>query len=328
MRLGGGGVATAPVEERPAMAAAAGVCFGSSLVVMLILALFGIANVEVTECGLNYSLLTREVEKKTYLPGRYWISPFNYFIRFPSTVTTIAFADSAMQLDLGPGERGERELRSRTKDGLDVNIELSFQYQLEKEKLYDLYTTFGGWPHYHNVFVRLAIDRLTESATLFTSPQFFTERTAIGNEMEKQLMKDYQDRLFSTVFSFQLRTVGLPKPFEDAIQETEVKKQDVRVALAEQNSTKVQLETQLMQATRRTKVKANRATGLAESVMLANKADITQFVSTQEKAADSYSAVLDQLDDKQQELLDYMKVRALRDHPSEKSLIGLAMPHS
>lgn len=295
---------------------------------MLLVGLFGIANVEMTQYGLSYSLLTRKVEKRTYLPGRYWISPFNYFIRFPSTVTTIAFADSAMQLDLGPGERGERELRSRTKDGLDVNIELSFQYQLKRDELYDLYTTFGGWPDYHNVFVRLAIDRLTESATLFTSPQFFTERTQIGNQMEKQLLQDFQDKLFSSVFSFQLRTVGLPKPFEDAIQETEVKKQDVRVAQAEQNSTRVQLETQLMQAKRRTKVKANRATGLAQSVMLANKADITQFTATQEKAADSYSAVMGQLDDNQQELLDYMEVRALRDHPSEKSLIGLAMPHT
>merc|ERR1719346_266403 len=110
---------------------------------MLFLGFFGFSQIDVTEYALNYSLLTHKVEKKTYLPGRYWIGPFNYFIRFPSTVTTIAFADSAMQLDLGPGERGERELRSRTKDGLDVNIELSFQYQLQMEKLYDLYTTFG-----------------------------------------------------------------------------------------------------------------------------------------------------------------------------------------
>lgn len=310
------------------LAAAVGACVASAIVVSGLVGLFGLANIEITQYGLNYSLLTRKIEKKTYLPGRYWIGPFNYFVRFPSTVTTIAFADSSMQLDLAPGERGERELRSRTKDGLDVNIELSFQYQLQKEELYNLYTTFGGWPDYHNLFVRLAIDRLTESATLFTSPQFFTERTQIGQQMEAQLLKDFEARLFSTVFSFQLRQVGLPKAFEDAIQETEVKKQDVRVAQAEQNSTRVSLATQLMQAQRRTKVKANKATGLAQSVMLENAADIKQFTATQEKAADSFHAVLGQLDDNQQDLLDYMEVRALRDHPSGKSLIGLSMPHS
>lgn len=326
MRLGGH---EDRAEHRPAPAmVAAGVCCCSSVVVMACVALFGVSNIQVTEYGLNYSLLTRKVEKKTYLPGPHWIGPFNYFIRFPSTVTTIAFADSAMQLDLGPGERGERELRSRTKDGLDVNIELSFQYQLQMDKLYELYTTFGGYPYYHQVFVRLAIDRLTECATLFTSPQFFTERTQIGHEMEAQLLKDFKARLFSTVFSFQLRTVGLPKPFEDAIQETEVKKQDVRVAQAEQNSTRVQLQTQLMQAKRRTQVKANKASGFAQSVILANSADIKQFTATQEKAADSYAAVMKQLDENAVDLLDYMEVRALRDHPSEKSLIGITMPHS
>merc|ERR1719491_1118722 len=145
--------------------------------------------------------------------------------------------------------------------------------------------------------------------------------------MEAQLLKDFEARLKSKIFSFQLRTVNLPKAFEDAIQETEVKKQDVRVAQAEQNSTRVSLETQLMQAQRRTKVKANKASGFPQSVMLENKADIEQFTATREKAADSYAAVMGQLDSNQQELLDYMKVRALRDHPSEKSLIGLKMPH-
>jgi len=298
--------------------------------VLTFFALFGFGNVEVTEYALKYSLITRKVEKRTYLPGRYWIGPASFFIKFPSTVTTIAFADAEPQgsswFASDPSELFQRELRSRTMDGLDVNIELSFQYQLQKDSLYDLYTTFGGWPDYHNLFVRVAIDRLTESATLFNSPQFFTERTKIGAAMERQLLQDYQERLFSSIFSFQLRRVGLPKAFEDAIQETEVKRQDVRVAEAEQNSTRVTLQTQLMQAQRRTKVKAERATGFAESLMLENRADIKQLLVTQEKAADSYAAVLHQLDDNQQELLDYMEVRALRDHPSDKSVIGLTMP--
>lgn len=329
-RLGGGGVpapAHQQADQQQAMKVAGGVCLGACAFVVVVVGLFGWANVEVTQYGLNYSLLTRKVENRTYIGGRYWIGPFNYFIRFPSTVTTIAFADDAMQLDLAPGETGERKLRSRTADGLDVNIELSFQYQLQKEQVYDLYMLLGGWPDYHNLFVRLAIDRLTEAATNYTSPEFFTERTQIGHSMEAQLLQDFKARLYSTVFSFQLRTVDLPKAFEDAIQDTEVMKQDVRVAEAEQNSTRVSLATQLMQAQRRTKVKANKASGLSQSVMLDNTADINQFTATQEKAADSYAAVMEQLDENQQDLLDYMEVRALRDHPSEKTLIGLAMPH-
>lgn len=228
----------------------------SIAVVLLGILLCGIDNVEITEYGLNYSLLWRKVEQKTYIAGRYWIGPFNHFIRFPSVLTTVAFAQPGV--DIAGGAPIERELRSRTRDGLDVNIELSFQYQLEQEKIYDLYSLLGGWPDYHNTFVRLAIDRLTETATIFSATEFFIERTLIGRSMEKKLLDDFQGRLFSHIFSFQLRTVSLPQDFEDAIQETEVMKQDVRVAQAEQNSTRVSLETQLMQATRRTQVRANR----------------------------------------------------------------------
>lgn len=304
---------------RRGMVAAGGVVVFS--LVWLLLA--GIANVEITQYGLNYSLMTRKVERKTYLPGRYWIGPLNHFIRFPSIVTTVQFSDQHSQLDLMRGELGEEKLRSRTKDGLDVQIELSFQYQLAAENIYELYTTFGGFYEYHTTLVRLAIDRLTESATNFSATEFFTDRTLIGRCMEEIMAKDFEERLFATIFSFQLRTVGLPQAFEDAIQETEVEKQNVLVAMAEQNSTRVSLETELMQAQRRTQVTFNRAEGQSESLLLANAADIAQFKATAMKSADSYAAVLGQLDAKKDELLKYVEVRALRDHPSARTVVGL-----
>mmetsp|Transcript_20628 Transcript_20628/g.59754 ORF Transcript_20628/g.59754 Transcript_20628/m.59754 type:complete len:333 (-) Transcript_20628:1-999(-) len=323
MRLGDGRPVPAeqPESVKKGLIAAAGVFVFAC--VWLLLA--GIANVEITEYGLNYSLLTRKVERKTYPSGRYWIGPLNHFIRFPSIVTTVQFSDSGMQMDLSRGEVGERELRSRTKDGLDVHIELSFQYQLAAESIYELYTTFGGFYEYHNTLVRLAIDRLTESATNFSATEFFTERTLIGRCMEEKMVKDFEERLFATIFSFQLRTVGLPQAFEDAIQETEVKKQDVLVAMAEQNATRVSVETELMQAERRTRVTMNRAEGEAESVLLANAADIAQFKATQMKSADSYAALLGKLDSKKDDLLEYVEVRALRDHPSAKTVIGMGL---
>lgn len=295
---------------------------GLSLVILVL----GFGNVEITEYGLNYSLLTRKVGKNAYISGRYFIGPFNYFVKFPSVVRTIQFSDAKMQADLPMGERSDGLLRSRTRDGLDVSIELSFQYQLDPTKLYELYTTLGGQPQYHNVFVRVATDRLTEVATMYTATEFFVDRTAIGKDMEDQLMKDFELRLSASIFSFQLRSVALPQEFEEAIQQTEVMKQDVQVAKAEQNATRVALETQLMQAKRRTKILSNNAEAIAASVMLSNKADITQYAATQEKSADSYSQILEKLDGKEEDLLAYMQARAVRDHASELLTVGLELP--
>lgn len=292
------------------------------------LAISGFGSVEITEYGLMSNLLTRKVDKRPYPSGRYWIGPWAVFIKFPSVVKTIQFSDSKFQGDLGFDEIGEPMLRSRTKDGLDVSIELSFQYQLNETTLYDLYTTMGAGLDFHKTYTRMSVDRLTEIATDYTANEFFVDRTKIGHDMEKSLKQDFEQRLYATIFSFQLRSVSLPPDFETAIQMTEVKKQDVQVAQQEQKTFVVALQTQLMQAERQVKVKANNADAFAQSVMLANAADIEQFTATQEKAADSYSGVLSALDSKEGDLLAYVQSRVVRDHPSDKMTVGMSLPFS
>lgn len=298
----------------------------TTFLLAVFIAIGGIRTVEITEYALNSNLLTRKVEKQPYMSGRYWVGPWCQFIKFPAVVKTIQFSDSRLQDDLGIDEQGDPMLRSRTADGLDVTIELSFQYQLHMEKLYNLYTSFGAGRNFHDLFVRVAIDRLTEIATEYTANEFFVDRTKIGKAMEKLLKEDFESKLFATIFSFQLRAVGLPDEFEKAIQLTEVKKQDVHVAEAEQQSSKVALETELMKANRRVQVKNNIAEGYSQSVMLENTADIEQFAATQKKTAESYKGVLKNLDDKEDELLAYVQSRVLRDHASDKITLGLTLP--
>jgi regulator of protease activity HflC (stomatin/prohibitin superfamily) len=298
----------------------------TAFILALVIAIGGLKSVEVTEYALRASTITKKVGRDPYLSGRYWIGPWDYFIKFPAVVRTIQFSDSRLQNDLGMDEQGDPMLRSRTADGLDVTIELSFQYQLFQEKIFELYTTMGEGRDFHDMFVRVAIDRLTEIATEYTANEFFIDRTRIGKAMEKILKADFEEKLYATIFSFQLRAVGLPDEFEKAIQQTEMKKQDVHVAEAEQKAQTVSLQTQLMQAERRVKVKANNAEGYAQSVMLENTADIEQFTQTQEKVADSYKGVLKGLDDKENELLAYVQARMLRDHLSDKVTVGLTLP--
>lgn len=307
----------------------AGKPIGCGLLVLVVLAfLGGIANVEVTEIALNYSLITRKAERRTYSSGRYWIGPLNYFIKFPAVVKTIQFSEGKLQSDLATAEQTDGMLRSRTSDGLDVSIELSFQYQLDPLKLYELYTTLDAAPFYHNVYTRIAIDRLTETATTYSANEFFVDRTVIGKSMEAELRGDFERMLYASIFSFQLRAVQLPREFEDAIQETEVMKQDLQVAKAQQNSTQVALETELMKAKRRMKVRVNQAEGKAQSTMLSNAADIEQYTMSQHKAADSYAMVLKALGGKEKDVIEYMETRVLRDHTSALTTVGLGLPSS
>ena len=58
----------------------------------------------------------------------------------------------------------------------------------------------------------------------------------------------YQETCYATIEFFQLRSVDLPDEFEDAISLTEVHKQDIHKALAENNKTVIELETKRMMA--------------------------------------------------------------------------------
>lgn len=53
---------------------------------------------------------------------------------------------------------------------------------------------------------------------------------------------------FSYIQFLQLRSVDLPNLFEDAIQESEVKKQDIKKAEAELNKVKVEVDTRIKAA--------------------------------------------------------------------------------
>jgi hypothetical protein len=51
----------------------------------------------------------------------------------------------------------------RTKDGLALNLEVSFQYRVIPDKLYSIYNTFGL--EMETVLLRMAIDTISDVAT-------------------------------------------------------------------------------------------------------------------------------------------------------------------
>jgi hypothetical protein len=270
-------------------------------------------SLEYTEYGLNYSMVTRTVEQKGYKAGRYFLGVGHHFIVFPATVTTIQFADDA--------KSDASMLKSRTKDGLEVELEASLQYLIDNERLFDLYMKYGR--RYHSIFVRMATDILTTAATQYTANEFFTDRSSIGLDMTEMLEQRFQERCFVTVPFFQLRTVILPKKFEESIQDTEVKKQDIQTANAQQQSLLVEYETKVIQAKRTVEVLEQEGQANARSVQLANDAYCEQLNASVALQAEAYHKMLkttfkgDTL-----ALLRSMHIRAMRDHTSGTTIIN------
>ena len=103
------------------------------------------------------------------------------------------FSEAKLQYFVFATERSDGLLQS-----LDLSIEFSCQNQLDPNKIYTLDATLNAAPLYHNVYSRIAIDRLTEIATTYSANEFFVDRTIIGKSMESLLKKDFEKQLYAS----------------------------------------------------------------------------------------------------------------------------------
>mmetsp|Transcript_96789 Transcript_96789/g.273494 ORF Transcript_96789/g.273494 Transcript_96789/m.273494 type:complete len:316 (+) Transcript_96789:123-1070(+) len=296
------------------LGAASVTCVVTAAVVFLAATYSAWSVLEPWEIGLDYSTITQSIGEEAWSSGRHYIGVGHKFIRFNSTVTTVQFSHDLRTSSSGP-------LRSRTADGLEVNLELSFQYRLLPDTLYKMYTKYG--PDFHGIFVKMGMDLLTVAATKHNARAFFVNRTAIGKMMEDTLRSHFMTRALVEVPLFQFQAVSLPSKFEEAIKATQVAEQKIKRVRAEQSMLTVEYETGVIQAQRYVKVRMQQADAKAKAIALKNSADIASFNASQMLTLSAFEAILNVFDGDAAQLLDYMKVRAMRDHPAEHSILGI-----
>ncbi|MBL2411275.1 hypothetical protein ELJ37_30330, partial [Klebsiella pneumoniae] len=106
-------------------------------------------------------------------------------------------------------------MECRTSDGLKVELEVTFNYELQKDYLFDLYMNFGE--NYEGFIVNAAIDETSKVATNYTAYNFFVNRSDIGEVMAEYVkLRMNKDMGIVTKF-FKLKNVDLPDDFEDAL---------------------------------------------------------------------------------------------------------------
>ena len=275
-----------------------------------LLILFGFSSLEATELGLNYSWISKTISPEVKENGLYFIGIGHSFIKFPKTVQTIEFSEEKTA-NRGP-------IESRTSDGLEVTLEISFQYILQPDKLYDLYNTYG--PKYDSVFQNIAINILTEEATKYTAYNFFMDRGKIKDDFQYELNLRFDKNCFSNIQFLQLRSVNLPNLFEQSIQESEVKKQDIQKAQAEQNKVKIEIDTKIKAAEYQKNVIINKAEGEAQAIIKQNEAYVDALLRTQNTQTNAFKNLKDTLQLTNENLLDFMKTKIIKEYSGDNDI--------
>jgi len=179
-------------------------------------------------------------------------------------------------------------------------------------------------PEYSKIFDRMAVDVLTDLATNYTAYDFFVERQKIGVAMQTSLDSHFKSNCFSNIEFFQLRSVDLPDKFEDAIQLSEVKKQDIRKAQAEKEKMVVELETLKIKSEYQKNVTINLAQGEANSILAQNKADVDSFKLLANARSDSYKKLISDLDFDAAQLIEFIKAKLVRDYNAQNLTISIS----
>ena len=171
--------------------------------------------------------------------------------------------------------------------------------------------------------MKIAIDILTDVATQYIASQFFFDKEKISLAMQKELNSTFADQCFATVDYFQLKSIDLPDPYERAIQETEVKRQDIHRAAAEKMRIQIELETKVKQAEIASNVNINQAQGQASVLLQSNFATSESFYKIQYQQAFSLAEVKTALGLTTDQLLQYLRAKILKEYPESKMIIGM-----
>lgn len=141
--------------------------------------------------------------------------------------------------------------------------------------------------------------------------------------MQIYLDKALNTSYFANVEFFQLRSVDLPIEFDNAIALTEISKQNISKAYAQFNASVVNMQTQLFQAEYAANVTINLAKGQADATVINAQASAESFELVQEAQAQAFKSIKDDLEMENEELISYLKARAIRDHEQDAMVVSL-----
>ncbi len=289
----------------------AGVCTVVVLIIAYIVLSF--ASLEYNEYGLDYSSIWKTVDEQPYTGGIHFLGFQHSFIKFPKSVQTIEFSSSK--------SANSGIMKSRTSDGLEVKLEISFQYELQSASLYGLYMNYSE--NYQDFMINRAIHIVNKVSNEYTAYDFFLIRTDIANVMQDELGESLKKDIGVLIKFFQLKDVDLPDSFEDAIQQTEVKKQDIEKAKAEKSKVEVEIETKLQKAEQNKKIILNEAYGQSNSTTSASLAEVDAYNFTETNVVGSLINLKQSAGLTNEGLLDYIQSTIIANYEGSHMIISL-----
>lgn len=290
-------------------------CIIIVVVVILITVSFSVLSNE--EVGLDLNNRNKQIdETQVFTAGRYFLGLAHKFIRYPKIVQTIRFDD--VDATASP-------LRGRTKDGLAITIKCSIQYRLlvDIDSVLGIYRDFGQ--EYEQFYVIQARDIIRDVISEFTAFSVFQNRSTITGRMTTQLRENLAD-YYASLDSFQVLNILFPSQYDDAIQLTQVKKQEIDQALFNRQTAEVDAQTRVLTATKAAEVIELNANATAAGTRLQANAEAAALINNIGAEQNAFSNLFQALNmTSADDINAFIFTQAIRETPSQV-ILGVTLP--
>ena len=269
-----------------------GTCL-SILILVIVLIATGVTTISSTEVGIEYKTVVAYLVPEPILEGLHPITPFSSIIRWPIIYQTTAFT-------------GPDIIDCNSKDGLQMNLDVSFQYVPQVGKIYDLTMRYKDFDNYKLVLNSTARSSIRHTCSDFTSVDFQQSRSLVHNQMENDVRKSIQDVLFSDVIELQLKNIDRPKAYENSVEAAEAARSDIPLALNEREQKMTSVQTKLVESRQAANKTLDSANKRAEVILTAANIEAETISHWYDVRKNVYSRVKSVLGLSVEELLSYL----------------------
>ena len=211
---------------------------------------------------------------KLWQEGRHYVGLGCGFVTFPT------FAMDVSQDYVG----------CRTKDGLSVLVQPSFQYTIDQElsKVTKLYNEFGT--EYEEVFTSFSRSSIRDVVSTFLAYELVSDREVVASNLESTL-KDHLETFGVSVVGYQVLSIRWSEVIDNAIMDAVTELENVKTAYAEKNISQIEAFTSVEEA----KVLSEEMVILANqtaNVLVATKTAEAEIITVEGlAAAEAFKAV-------------------------------------
>ena len=290
------------------------IILGIIIIIILILfyLLISMDVVEPLEYGLPYNKFTKNIGTEAYDNGRYILNPFKSFLKYPKNLVTIEFSENK--------KAESTPLQTRTGEGLAVILSVSFQYQLIKEKIPDLYNLANV--NFHSTYVRISRDVILKVGGMFNATDYWMNRVKIAEIMKETM--DYELlKAYGHCISLQLLKIDLPKTYEDSIVQTQVEIQKINMRKFEQSAELIRQNSLVIVSEAEQKIRVTNATGLAEASRIKAFAKANALNNTVSAENRMYRMAMDELGFTPDQLMNYIYLDSIMNQNKAKLLFDV-----